>query len=171
VKTAGVGELGRTGKATGGFSIGFRHYWVSWEGTGYDWKERIHSLTALEGGSCSTSAIGRGQEEEYFSGCSVARVSAPEGARCRPLWTSPRADAPRTGVYIISAWTVQRTGCTGRTRAQGVFFTDVIHIDFIFCIDYKPIAIEFDSIHIDLIYFIDYDPTTMDFDFIHVDFT
>ena len=84
MKTAGVGELGRTGKATGGFSIGFRHYWVSWEGTGCHWKERIDSLTALEGGSCSTRAIGRGQEEEYFSECLVARVSEPEGTRCRP---------------------------------------------------------------------------------------
>jgi len=85
VKTAGVGELGRTGKATGGFSIGFRHYWVSWEGTGCHWKERIQSFTALEGGSCSTRAIGGGQEEGYFSGCLVARVSAPEGTRCRPV--------------------------------------------------------------------------------------
>jgi len=85
VKTAGVCELGRTGKATGGFSIGFRHYCVSWEGNGFHWKERIHSLTALEGGGCSTRAIGRSQEEEYFSGCSVARVSAPEGTRCRPV--------------------------------------------------------------------------------------
>jgi len=52
---------------------------------GCHWKERIHGLTALEGGSCSTRAIGRGQEEEYFSGCSVARVSAPEGTHCRPV--------------------------------------------------------------------------------------
>ena len=85
MKIAGVAELGRTGKGTGEFSTGVRHYWVSWEETGCHGKERIPSLTALEEGSYSTRGIGHGQEEEYFSGFPVARVSAPEGTSCLPV--------------------------------------------------------------------------------------
>ena len=35
-----------------------------------------------------------------------------------------RAEAPRTGVYVISAWNVRGTGRTGCNRAQGSFFAD-----------------------------------------------
>ena len=69
---------------------------MSLEGTRCHWKERIHSLTALEGGSYSTRGIGRSQEEEYFSGCSVARVSAPEVILCLPgvTWLRPVDTSP-----------------------------------------------------------------------------
>ena len=40
---------------------------------------------ALEGSSHSTRGIGHGQEKKYFSGCSVARVSALEGTGCLPV--------------------------------------------------------------------------------------
>jgi len=35
-----------------------------------------------------------------------------------------RAFASGTGVYFISAWSVQRTGRTGHTRTQGNIFAD-----------------------------------------------
>jgi len=35
-----------------------------------------------------------------------------------------RAFASGTGVYVISAWSVQRTGRTGRTRTQDNIFAD-----------------------------------------------
>ena len=37
------------------------------------------------------------------------------------------AFASGTGVYVISAWSIRRTGGTGRTRTQGNIFAD-IHI-------------------------------------------
>jgi len=36
--------------------------------------------------------------------------------------------APRTGVYVICARNVQRTGRAGHSRAQVDFFADVVHI-------------------------------------------
>ena len=61
----------------------------------------------------------------------VARQTAPGYTRCvrtekgSAQTKRARAEAPRTGVYVISAWNVQGTGRTGCHRAQGSFFADV----------------------------------------------
>ena len=60
----------------------------------------------------------------------VARQTAPGCTWC--IWTEKgsartkraRAEAPRTGVYVISAWNIRGTGRTGCNRAQGSFFAD-----------------------------------------------
>ena len=50
----------------------------------------------------------------------------PDGKRWRPEKRA-RAEAPRTGVYVISAWNVRGTGRTGCNRAQGSFFADELN--------------------------------------------
>ena len=60
----------------------------------------------------------------------VARQTAPGCTRCvrtekGSAWTKrAQAEAPRTGVYVISAWNVRGRGRTGCNRAQGSFFAD-----------------------------------------------
>ena len=60
----------------------------------------------------------------------VARQTAPGCTRCvrtekgSARTKQARAEAPRTGVYVISAWIVRRTGRTGCNRAQGSCFAD-----------------------------------------------
>ena len=70
--------------------------------------------------------------EGFCAGALVARQTAPGCTQC--VWTEKgstrtkraRAEAPRTGVYVISAWNVRWTGRTGYNRAQGSFFTDAV---------------------------------------------
>jgi len=68
--------------------------------------------------------------EGFCAGGMVARQTAPGCTRCvRTEKGSARtkraqAEAPRTGVYVISAWNVRGTGRTGCNRAQGSFFAD-----------------------------------------------
>ena len=69
--------------------------------------------------------------EGFCAGGMVARQTAPGCTRCvrtekgSARTKRARAEAPRTGVYVISAWNVRRTGQTGCNRAQGSFFADV----------------------------------------------
>ena len=61
----------------------------------------------------------------------VARQTEPGYTQCvrtekSRAWTKrARAEAPRTGDYIISAWNVQQKRQTGCNRAQGSIFADV----------------------------------------------
>ena len=69
--------------------------------------------------------------EGFCAGGMVARQTAPGCTLC--VWTEKssartkraRPEAPRTGVYVISAWNVRRTGRTGCNRGQVSFFADV----------------------------------------------
>jgi len=69
--------------------------------------------------------------EGFCTGGMVARQTAPGCTRCvrtekgSARTKRARVEAPRTGVYVISAWNVQGTGRTGCNRAQGSFFADV----------------------------------------------
>jgi len=71
------------------------------------------------------------QGEGFYAGGMVARQTAPGCTWCvrtekGSSWTKrARAEAPRTGVYVISALNVRGTGRTGCARAQGSFFADV----------------------------------------------
>ena len=68
--------------------------------------------------------------EWFCAGGMVAKQTAPGGTR----WVRTergsartkraRAVAPRTGVYVMSAWNVRRTGRTGCNTAQGSIFAD-----------------------------------------------
>jgi len=77
--------------------------------------ERV--LPALQGGGVCAAGM-------------VARQPAPGCTRCvgmekgSALTKRARAEAPRTGVYVISAWNVRGTGRTGCNRAQGSFVAD-----------------------------------------------
>ena len=68
--------------------------------------------------------------EGFCAGGMVARQTVPGCTRCvrtekgSARTKRARAEAPRTGVYVISAWNVGRTGRTGCNRAQGSFFAD-----------------------------------------------
>ena len=72
--------------------------------------------------------------EWFCAGGMVARQTAPGCTRCvRTEKDSARtkraqAEAPRTGVYVISAWNVRRTRRTGCNREQGSIFADVSSI-------------------------------------------
>jgi len=63
----------------------------------------------------------------------VARQTAPGCTWCVRMEKGSartkraRAEAPRTGVYVISAWNVRGTGRTGCNRAQGSFFADAYY--------------------------------------------
>ena len=68
--------------------------------------------------------------EGICAGGMVARQTAPGCTWCvrrekgSARTKRARGEAPRTGVYVISAWNVRRTGRTGCNRAQGSFFAD-----------------------------------------------
>ena len=68
--------------------------------------------------------------EGFCAGGMVARQTAPGCTQCvrtekgSAQMKRARAEAPRTGVYVISAWNFQRTGRTGCNRAQGSVFAD-----------------------------------------------
>jgi len=68
--------------------------------------------------------------EGFCAGGMLARQTAPGCTRCvrtekgSARTKRARAEAPRTGVYVISAWNVRGTGRTGYNRAQGSFFAD-----------------------------------------------
>jgi len=91
---------------------------VSWDGTGRHLEEIIHCCKASPGGSWRSKGIRCSRGEAVFAGCMVARQSAPDSTKCALTYNgsarraTPRAVAPRTGVYVISAWYIQRTGCT-----------------------------------------------------------
>ena len=68
--------------------------------------------------------------EWFCAGGMVARQTAPGCTRCvrtekgSARTKRARAEVPRTGVYVISAWNVRRTRRTGCNRAQGSIFAD-----------------------------------------------
>ena len=68
--------------------------------------------------------------EGFRAGGMVARLTAPGCTQCvrtekgSARTKRARQEAPKTGVYVISAWNVQQTGQTGCNRAQGIFFAD-----------------------------------------------
>ena len=113
------------------------------EGSGEVQRERgiiRRNWTRLGGeNSRSKGFWGRGQANRCFRRCRgewfctggmVARQIAPGCARCvrtekgSARTKRARAEAPRTGLYVICAWNVWRTGRTGRNRAQGSIFAD-----------------------------------------------
>jgi len=115
-----MGELGRVWESLGQPSEPSQ---VSWDGTGRHWEEIIHCCKASGGGSRRSRGIRCSRGEEVFTGCMVARQSSLDGTGCALTYNgsargaTPRAVAPRTGVYIIIAWYIRRTGRTRCTRA------------------------------------------------------
>ena len=124
-------EKGGKGGGTAAFRRGSEGGGVSWEGAGCVWEERIRGRKASGRGGRRTGASGAAGGRGFALGGMVARQTAPgctrhirteEGsARTKRA----RAEAPRTGVYVISALNVRRMGRTGCNRAQGTFFADV----------------------------------------------
>ena len=99
------------------------------------------SWARLGGENSRTKGFWRGrQANRCFRHCSgegfcavsmVARQTAPGCTWCvrteqgTARMKRARAEAPRAGVYVISAWNIRRTGQTGCNRAQGSSFPDV----------------------------------------------
>ena len=101
--------MGRNWAHLGGENSRSKGFWGRWQANG-----------------CFRRCRGEG----FCAGGMVARQTAPRCTRCvRTEKGSARtkrawAEAPRTGVYVISAWNVRGTGRTGCNRAQGSFFAD-----------------------------------------------
>jgi len=101
--------MGRNWARLGGENSRWKGFWGRWPANGCFWHCR---------------------GEGFCTGSMVARQTAPGCTLC--VWTQKgraqtkraRAEAPRTGVYVMSAWNVLGTGRTGCNRAQGSFFAD-----------------------------------------------
>ena len=109
-------EKGGKGGGTGAFGRGSEGGGVSWEGAGCVWEERIRGRKASGGGGRRTGASGAAGGRGFALGGMVARQTAPGCTRCvrTEKGSAPTkrasAEAARTGVYVISAWDVRRTG-------------------------------------------------------------
>ena len=125
-------DKGGKGGGTGVFGRGSEGGGVSWEGAGRVWEERIRGRKASGVGGRQTGASGAAEGRVFALGGMVARQTAPGCTRCvrtekgRARTKRARAEPPRTGVYVISAWNVRRTGRTAFNRAQGSFFADEV---------------------------------------------
>ena len=103
--------MGRNWAPLGGENSQSKGFWGRWQANGCFWRCR---------------------GEWFCAGSMVARQTAPGCTQCvrtekgSARTKRARAEAPRTGVYIISAWNVRRTRRTGCNRAQGSIFADVV---------------------------------------------
>jgi len=101
--------MGRNWVRLGGENSRWKGFWGRWQANG-----------------CFRRCRGKG----FCAGGMVARQTAPGCTRCvrtekgSARTKRARAEAPRTGVYVISAWNVRGTGRTGCNRAQGSFFAN-----------------------------------------------
>jgi len=101
--------MGRNWARLGGENSRSKGFWGRWQANG-----------------CFRRCRGEG----FCAGGMVARQTAPGYTRCvrtekgSARTKRARAEAPRTGVYVISAWNVRATGRTGCNREQGSFFAN-----------------------------------------------
>ena len=101
--------MGRNWARLGGENSLLKGFWGRWQANG-----------------CFRRCRGEG----FCAGGMVARQTAPGCTRCvrtekgSARTKRDRAEAPRTGVYVISAWNIRGTGRTACNRAQGSFFAD-----------------------------------------------
>jgi len=65
--------------------------------------------------------IRNGRPADGKDGEGVGKRPLDKGGKGCTRTKRARAEAPRTGVYVISAWNVWGTGRTGCNRAQGSF--------------------------------------------------
>ena len=104
--------MGRNWARLGGENSRSKGFWGRWQANG---------------------CFGRCRGEWFCPGGMVAKQTAPGGTRCvrtergSARTKRARAVAPRTGVYVMSAWNVQRKGRTGCNTALGSIFADEGH--------------------------------------------
>ena len=102
--------MGRNWAHLGGENLRSKGFWGRWQANGCFRRCRGE-------GFCAGGMVAR----QTAPGCTRSVRTEKGSARTKRA----RAEAPRTGVYVISAWNVRGMGRTGCNRAQGSFFDDV----------------------------------------------